>query len=642
MYSRQKVVFAASLLVQMILCVGASASILSDDDVPEITARVARVTYVSGDVQIRRSGNTDWERVAMDLPVVEGDEVAAGADGRVEIQLDSFGHLRLDKNSILSVSTLKDEGVALSLPQGTLSVRLTQFDKDKAFLEIDAPKTTVAVQKAGFYRVDAGSAADKQVRVTATGSGEARVYSDNAGFTLKNGRSTTIDIEGDLAGEWETADASKYTDEFDTWSLDRDAIIATKLKDAYYDKYYDRDIYGAEDLGDYGEWIHTSDYGYVWRPYQNSISRYADWSPYRYGEWRWVPPFGWTWVNDEPWGWATYHHGRWFYDNGYWCWSPYGYYRNSRSWWSPALVVITIFDGNYCWYPLHYRSAYYDCNWYFHHGGNYHGHHNPNPVTAPSPGPVTGPGRMTGMPYYNVPVGGVVTSPGGSFGTGRGDVRKAPSEVAKAVLEKDPSDEKTMPRLPKFEDVSSKIGGRVKVEKPVILPGDKVASTGVIERKGSRPLDDELRITRVTDRRPPAQNRPADPATDKSGKAVRDTGAVGRPVTAPRNESEPVKSIPRERTTPSKESPSGVTPPSEAPRRSVEPRQSSPKDEPRYTPPPTRSVEPRNDPPKREEPRYTPPPKQDTPKSDPPKSDTPRSQPKEDSKPAPDSGRKKP
>jgi hypothetical protein len=677
MYSRQKVLWAAMLLVPMVLCVSASAYVVTDDDVPEVTARVARVTYVSGDVQIRRSGNADWERVTVDLPVVEGDEIATGADARTEIQLDSFGRLRLDKNSFLRISALKDEGIALTLPQGTLSVRLMDFDKNKSYFEIDAPKTTVAIQKSGVYRIDAGAENDKQIRVAATESGEARIYSENSGFTLKNGRRATVNIAGDLAGEWDAAEAAKYMDDFDSWALDRDAAIAKRLNDAYYDKYYDRDIYGAEDLDDNGEWIHTTEYGYVWRPYQNAIGRYSDWSPYRYGEWRWVPPFGWTWVNDEPWGWATYHHGRWFYDNGYWYWSPYGYYRNRRSWWSPALVVITVYNDDFCWYPLPYRSAYYDCNWYFHHGDRHGRHDNDwsgrNPQTgaapSPSPGRITGPDRMKGMPYYHVPVGGVVTVPGSSFGTGRGDIKKAPPEIAKGILQRNPGDENMIPRLPKIGDVSSRVGGRIKIEKPVVISADKTIATGAIERKGSSPLDDELRITRVLDKRLPVSNTPGDrrgSRMEKGGTGMRDTGAVGRPVTPPAD-SVPTKSIPRSRDTagdqnpPNREEPR-YEPPSKAveprqdppvkgeprynpPSKSVEPRNDPPKrEEPRYNPP-SKSVEPRNDPPKQEQPRYEPPPRQEQPRKDPPprqeqpKSEPPRSQP--DSKPSPDTSRKK-
>ncbi|MGH9820685.1 MAG: FecR domain-containing protein, partial [Pyrinomonadaceae bacterium] len=244
MYSRHKALLAAALLVPMILCVNAFGYVVSDDDVPEVTARVARVTFTSGDVQVRRLGNTDWERATSDLPMVEGDEIATGTDGRLEIQLNSFGYLRLEKNSYLRISTFKDEGVAVSISEGSMSVRFLDFDKDKSYFEIDAPKTTIAVEKAGIYRIDAGSDNDDHVRVTVTESGEARVYSENSGFTLKNGRSATITIDGDLAGEWETAAAAKFADDFDGWALDRDAVIDKKLNDAYYDKYYDRDIYG--------------------------------------------------------------------------------------------------------------------------------------------------------------------------------------------------------------------------------------------------------------------------------------------------------------------------------------------------------------------------------------------------------------
>ena len=628
MYSRQKVLWAAMLLVPVMLCVKAFGAVESDTEKPDVTARVARVTFVSGDVQVRRSGNTDWERVTPDLPIVEGDEIATGADARVEIQLDSFGRLRLEKNSNLRISTLRDEGIAVSVPQGSLSVRFLDFDKDKSYFEIDAPKTTVAIQKAGMYRIDAGSDNDQHVRVTATESGEARVYSDNSGFTLRNGRSATIAIDGDLAGEWETADAANFTDDFDAWALGRDAAIAKKLDDAHYDKYYDRDIYGAEDLNNNGEWIHTDDYGDVWRPYQNVTGQYADWSPYRYGEWRWVPPFGWTWVNDEPWGWATYHHGRWFYDNGYWYWSPYGYYRGSRSWWSPALVVLTYVGTDYCWYPLPYRSTYYDCNWHFHRGhhGRWDGDDDRDRQAGQPPrSKITGPDRLKGMPYYHVPVRGVVTTPGNTFGTGSGQIKKATPAIAKGVLEKNPRDQRTVPRLPKIGDISDRIGGRVKVEKPITSIRQKEIVTGVVARKTTSPLDGELR-TRVRDNRPPAQPKPDEQrgrGMVKGGMMLRDTGAVGRPVTSPPTNSGPGKSIPRSRETGGQDQPVKGEPRYNPPTRTVEQR----REEPRYNPPPpSKSVEPRSSPPKQEQPKSQP---------------APRSQPSKESKPARDTSHKK-
>ena len=104
----------------------------------------------------------------------------------------------------------------------------------------------MSVQRPGTFRVDAGDRESESIRIAATDGAEARVYSDTAGFILKNGRSSRVYISGTNEGEWETADASRFIDEFDNWAADRDRAIAKRLKDAYYDKYYDQDIYAAD------------------------------------------------------------------------------------------------------------------------------------------------------------------------------------------------------------------------------------------------------------------------------------------------------------------------------------------------------------------------------------------------------------
>jgi hypothetical protein len=71
-------------------------------------------------------------------------------------------------------------------------------------------------------------------------------------------------------------------------------------------------------LSPYGEWIEL-DFGMnVWRP--KSVHR--DWRPYTIGSWSWTK-HGWYWDSYEPFGWATYHYGRWYYDEYYgWIWIP--------------------------------------------------------------------------------------------------------------------------------------------------------------------------------------------------------------------------------------------------------------------------------------------------------------------------------
>ncbi|MBK9214816.1 MAG: FecR domain-containing protein [Chloracidobacterium sp.] len=483
--------------------------VVDDDQAPDVTARVARISLLEGSAKVRHSGTEEWETVVLNLPVVEGDEIVTDAGSRLEIQFDRFKYLRLADESYLKVVGLKDEGIALSLPLGTLSVRITSFDKERSFFEIDAPKTTIAVQDEGTYRIDSGKLDDAEVRVTATNGGMARVYSDNAGFLVKSGRSARIYTGGVNAGEWEMADASRSFDGFDSWADERDRVLAKRLDDAYYDKYYDSDIYGAEDLDGYGDWVYASNYGYVWRPHQSSLNRWSDWSPYRYGHWRWIPPYGWTWINDESWGWATYHHGRWFFDNGFWYWSPYGYYRPARSWWYPALVVINVFNNNVCWYPLPYYYTYYNynCGWRRRCGGGHNNVPHNNPPNYTTGGikqihPVQATGGIKQIPpkSVHIPPSSVVAMSMDDLGGTKG-IKRAPLSVANTFIDRSPDDVQP-PALPAYSPV--KASPTIAVKSPKLITSmPTLIKTGAGPRKADVPMDNELRTTKMFNGRQP-------------------------------------------------------------------------------------------------------------------------------------------
>ncbi len=94
------VIFGAGRPAQTLNLPDVGTNAMADDtDAPEVTARVARISFIRGDVQIRRAGGQDWEKAALNLPIVEGDELATSSDARLEIQFNNFSHLRLDQNS---------------------------------------------------------------------------------------------------------------------------------------------------------------------------------------------------------------------------------------------------------------------------------------------------------------------------------------------------------------------------------------------------------------------------------------------------------------------------------------------------------------------------------------------------------------
>ena len=92
-----------------------------DEDSPEVKDRVARISFIRGDVRIRRADQDEWEKGTLNLPVVEGDEIATDGNARIEIQFDKNQHLRLAENSFLKIVNLRDEGIAVSLSKGTLN-----------------------------------------------------------------------------------------------------------------------------------------------------------------------------------------------------------------------------------------------------------------------------------------------------------------------------------------------------------------------------------------------------------------------------------------------------------------------------------------------------------------------------------------
>ena len=98
MHSTKRILWAIFLLIPFLLGTDVSADEI-DDTPPDVTARVARISFIRGDVQVRRDGSQDWEKAVLNLPVVEGDEITTGADARFEIQFNAYIHVRVAENS---------------------------------------------------------------------------------------------------------------------------------------------------------------------------------------------------------------------------------------------------------------------------------------------------------------------------------------------------------------------------------------------------------------------------------------------------------------------------------------------------------------------------------------------------------------
>ncbi len=134
-------------------------------------------------------------------------------------------------------------------------------------------------------------------------------------------------------------------------------ISRSEAKPSYFNINFN--VFYSE-LSPYGEWIEIDYDVYAWRPYNTSYN----WQPYTIGGWVWTSQ-GWFWDSYEPFGWATYHYGRWYYDDFYgWLWMP-GYD------WAPAWVEWRYNASYIGWAPLPpyavYRNGigiHFSVNWY--------------------------------------------------------------------------------------------------------------------------------------------------------------------------------------------------------------------------------------------------------------------------------------
>jgi hypothetical protein len=304
-------------------------------DPPE---RAARLNLVQGEVSFREAGGSDWMEATVNRPLAGGDSLWVTGGGRAEMHVGSTA-VRLGPGTAFQFLELDDRTVRIRLSEGRLTVRLRNLPAGQIF-EISTPNLAAALIRPGDYRVDANPAMERTAVIVR--GGEVEVTEDGRTYPVAARQQVTV------TGGGRQLDLAPPEDDWDTWCAARD-----RREDAAASaKYVSREMPGYEDLDEYGDWISTVEYGYVWTP----RVVVAGWTPYRFGHWVWIRPWGWTWIDDAPWGFAPFHYGRWGYVGARWVWipSPRGVYPV----YAPALVVWIEVGVGFGWFPLGPREVY--------------------------------------------------------------------------------------------------------------------------------------------------------------------------------------------------------------------------------------------------------------------------------------------
>jgi hypothetical protein len=251
--------------------------------------------------------------------VVAGDRVLTGDGSRAEVQFDGANLVRLAPSTEVRMGDLQYRRYQVQIAQGLVTLRVLR-DSD-AQMEISTPSISMRPLRQGTYRVMVRPDGTSEITVRA---GEAEAFSPGGSEPLRAGQ--MLMARGSAYDpEIQTATAFP-NDDWDRWNADRDRYFERDMS-----RYVSPDIYGTEELGNYGRWTNDPQYGSVWVPTVD-----ADWAPYRDGRWSYVDYYGWSWISYDPWGWAPYHYGRWYRGSSGWAWYPGPI--GPRYYWRPALV----------------------------------------------------------------------------------------------------------------------------------------------------------------------------------------------------------------------------------------------------------------------------------------------------------------
>jgi len=313
------VAFLLAIALSVLAAPVLSAGTESEDEITPSTA-VARLKIVKGTAWVRPADSGEWEEYIHNSPVVERSRVSIPKGSEAEVQFRGSQFLLLQGGSEVDVRQLGERKASFRLRAGQVAFSLSKEDFAPVAVKLPGSRD-VSLDVPGLYwlTVD-GETTKLNVR-----HGEGTVSGEGAQpVAVKEGDEASIDkeIRVSHAGppDIEPAPETTLTEE------ERKAGIPPTA---------------ATELRGYGEWVWTSEYGYVWRPYV------ADgWAPYYYGRWTWVYPYGWNWVGYEPWGWWPYHYGWWVSFAAYgWVWAP----------------CNTFYSAGYYYrgYPYSYRYGYY-------------------------------------------------------------------------------------------------------------------------------------------------------------------------------------------------------------------------------------------------------------------------------------------
>lgn len=299
-------------------------------------ARIVRLSFLSGDVQMDRNLGSGFEKASLNTPLIEGMKLQTGSNSLAEVEFEDGTTVRLTPDSGLEFPqlALSDSGARLTTLQASDGIVYFNFiHKGNDEFRVRFADRTIDLTRSAHFRLDINPT-DVQVAVF---KGKVPVQGpDSTLVDVKSNEDVTL-YEGG-SGKYELA-KSYSPDQYDSWDNER-----IEYQNTYGKRLSTYNLpaeYGGSDLNYYGSWYSDPGYGYLWRPYGVAYS----WDPfYNGGSWAYYPGFGYTFVSNYAWGWMPYRYGAWTFVPGFgWGWQP-----GTVTVWNPTPRVINPPHG---WIP---------------------------------------------------------------------------------------------------------------------------------------------------------------------------------------------------------------------------------------------------------------------------------------------------
>ena len=283
------------------------------------------ISYVDGDVKIIREDNRQ-DKAIVNMPVAPGDSIVTGRKSRCELQFDNGTIMRIDKNSMLELTTVlantltsKWQVTTLNLIKGQIYSMNNSYNLE--MFQIITPNAAINLKKSST----------SIIRVLEDGG--TYLFSNRGKFDVLYGKdihsmkkeTIKTKIGYIVTADYRLVPIEKQDVEFLLWNEHLNKNFKelhygiNKLPKAIY-RYSKGIINWAEKWSSrYGEWIYNDIFGYVWKPYNETFKFNRPFFGAEYvkiGKELFAVP-------SQPWGWVPAHLGTWVFLNKYgWTWIP--------------------------------------------------------------------------------------------------------------------------------------------------------------------------------------------------------------------------------------------------------------------------------------------------------------------------------